>query len=179
MPPATQADFLEVASAAREVAAKGGRRRNVAGPGSPSPDPSRVELVRGSSITFEHPRSINCSIFFCKGDKRLFVLVRTFVGSDKLKDTQRRLKETLDRYVRRHSVVIECLRYRSRLAFDADAAYGPVHCDLFVVPQPSTTDYQRALAELDAITSSDDWLSEIRLSNENKSRRHNHNTGPI
>jgi len=79
---------------------------------------------------------------------------------------------------RRHPVVIECLRYRSRLAFDAGAPYGPVHHDLFVVPQPSTTDYQRALAELDAITSSDDWLSEIRLSNENKSRRHNHNSDP-
>jgi hypothetical protein len=97
--------------------------------------------------------------FFYKGGKRLLVLVRTFVGSDQLKDTQRRLNETLDRYVRRHPAVTECLRYRTRLAFDADAPYGPVHHDLFAVPRPSTADYQRALAELDSITSSNDWLA--------------------
>ena len=109
--------------------------------------------------------------FFRRGDKRLLVLVRTFVDSDRLKDTQRRLKETLDRYVRRHLAVIECLRLRSRLAFNADAPYGPVHHDLFAVPRPRTADYQKALAELDSITSSDEWVTEISRSAENKSRR--------
>ncbi len=133
-----------------------------------------TELAAPELIDFQNGLALTHRLFdfFCNGDKRLLILVRTFVGSDKLKDTQRRLKEALDRYVRRHSVVIECLRNRSRLAFDADAPYGPVHHDLFVVPQPSATDYQRALAELDAITSSDDWRSEIDRSIENRSRRH-------
>jgi hypothetical protein len=38
--------------------------------------------------------------------------------------------------------------------------------------ETTTADYQKALAELDAITSSDDWLTEIGRSVENKSRRH-------
>jgi hypothetical protein len=112
-----------------------------------------ADLAAPKLIDFQNGLPLERQLFefFCKGDNRLFVLVRTFVGSDKLKDTQLRLKETLDRYVRRYSVVIECLRYRSRLAFDADAAYGPVHRDLFVVPQPSTTDYQRALYQFPLI----------------------------
>jgi hypothetical protein len=133
-----------------------------------------AELAAPELIDFQNGLALTRRLFdfFCNGDKRLFVLVRTFVGNDKLKDTQRRLKETLDRYVRRHPAVIECLRYRSRLAFDADAPYGPTHHDLSVVSQPSTAGYQKALAELDAITSSDDWLTEIGRSVENKSRRH-------
>jgi hypothetical protein len=109
--------------------------------------------------------------FFRKRDKRLFITVRTFVDQDRLQSTQNRLKETLNRYVRRHTAVIECLRYRSRLAFDADPPYGPIHHDLFAVPRPSRSDYQNALAELDSITSSEEWVKEVTRSAENKSRK--------
>jgi len=128
--------------------------------------PELIHCQNGLALTYQFVD------FFRNGNERLLVLVRTFLGHEQLKDKQRRLKETLDRYVHRHPAVIECLRYRSRLAFDADPPYGPVHHDLFAVPRPSPADYQRAFAELDSITSSVEWMSEIGHSAQNRSRRH-------
>ncbi len=111
-------------------------------------------------------------VFFSNGHERLMVRVRTYVAVDQLKDRQRRLKTTLDRYIRRHRKVAECLRYWTRLAFDAEAPYGAGHRDLYVCPRVTTMEFQSALAELDTITSSDDWSSEISQSLENRTRRH-------
>jgi hypothetical protein len=109
--------------------------------------------------------------FFSNGHERLMVCVRTYVHDRQLKEVQRRLKVTLDRYIRRHRPVLDCMRDRTRLAFDAEAPYGQAHRDLFVSPQPTTAAVQAALTELDAITSSDDWRDEIKRSTENRCQR--------
>lgn len=88
-----------------------------------------------------------------------------------MKDRQHRLKADLDRYFRRHSAVMQCFKDQTRLAFDAAAPYGPAHRDLFTVPRPTSSEFKRAISELDALTSSDDWLDEIKYSIDNQSRR--------
>jgi hypothetical protein len=58
--------------------------------------------------------------YFCNKQRRLQIVVKTFVGKNELKDSQLRLKAMLDRYIRRHASVVECFQFQTRLAFDAD-----------------------------------------------------------
>jgi hypothetical protein len=109
--------------------------------------------------------------YFCNKESRFQVVVKTFVGKDGLKEGQHRLKEMLDRYIRRHATVLECFRQQTRLAFAAEPPYGPAHRDLFMVPRPTPADFKRAIAELDTLTLSDDWSHEIKRSIENQTRR--------
>jgi hypothetical protein len=94
--------------------------------------------------------------------------MRTFVGAEQ--DKQRRLKEQLDRFVARHSEVLSILTLRSRITY-VDEPYGSALAELFVTPHLSAADFPRALAELDEITSSEDWRDEIGRSLENRLRR--------
>jgi hypothetical protein len=102
---------------------------------------------------------------------RLMVIARTYVGMSELKDTQRQLKLRLERYILHHRALIECWRCRTRLAFDADHSCGREHYKLYVVPPIDPSQLKEALAELDEITLSPDWTSEIDRSVENLSRR--------
>jgi hypothetical protein len=124
-------------------------------------------------IDFKYGLALEQKLFdyFSSQGMRVMVVARTFVGSNQLKDTQCRLKATLDRYVHRHRAVLECARYNTRLAFSADAPYGPAHRNLFCGPAARLiADFRKAMAELDAITSSEDWSIEISRQIENKSR---------
>jgi hypothetical protein len=104
------------------------------------------------------------------GDERLMVIVRTYVGEDQLKDAQRRLKTALERFVDRHRDVLHSLTARSRITYVKEP-YGPVLKGLFGIPHLSTAAFQKTLGELDAITSSQDWLDETNQSRESRSRR--------
>jgi hypothetical protein len=111
------------------------------------------------------------SDYFSNEMWRLLVVARTFVGKNELKENQHRLKAMLDRYIHRNAAVVEAFRQQTRLAFDAVPPYGPAHRDLFMVPRPTPADFKRAIAELDSLTLSDDWLHEIKRSIENQNRR--------
>jgi hypothetical protein len=101
---------------------------------------------------------------------RLVIVVRTFVGGEQLKETQRRLKERLDWFVARYKEVLSCLTLRSRITY-VDKPYGSALVELFVKPLLGTADFPSALAELDEITSSQDWRDEVACSLENRLRR--------
>jgi hypothetical protein len=109
--------------------------------------------------------------YFRNAEWRVQILVKTFIGRDELKDGQHRLKAMLDRYIRRHTTVVESFRNQTRLAFDSEPPYGPALRDLYMVPRPTSDDFKRAIAELDALTLSDEWSNEISRSVENQSRR--------
>jgi hypothetical protein len=66
--------------------------------------------------------------------------------------------------------MIESEKFMTRI----DQAGKTAICEsaqVYLVPQPSTNDYQRAFAGLDAIITSNEWLSEVGRSVENKFRR--------
>jgi hypothetical protein len=99
------------------------------------------------------------------------VIGRTYVGMSDLKDTQHELKMRLEKYIGRHRALVDCWRLRTRLAFDADHLCGREHYKLYVVPPLGPSQLQKALDELDELTSSHDWTSEISRSVENIARR--------
>jgi hypothetical protein len=131
-----------------------------------------ADLVAPQMIDFKDLVGVEHRLadFFSKGNLRLMAIVRTYVAGTQLKDKQRRLREILDRYVHRHRTVVQVLRDRTRLAFDGEGQYGRALYKLYSSPRPSTSDYRKALSELDAITSSEDWSSEIGRSLENRVR---------
>ena len=128
-----------------------------------------VELFAPTIIDFSNGTGIKSDLtdFYRSGGERLAVIVRTYIGGDQLKAAQRRLKETLERFIDRHHDVLCSLTARSRITY-VDEPYGPALAELFVSP---TADVPKALTELDEITASQDWLNEINRSKENRSRR--------
>jgi hypothetical protein len=132
-----------------------------------------LEAAAPTMIDFKYGLALEQKLFdhFNSQGMRVMVVARTFVGGNQLKDRQCRLKAILDRYVRRHPAVLECVKYSTRLAFSAEPPYGPAHRDLFCAPRPGIADFRKAMGELDAITSSEDWSIEISRQIENKSRR--------
>lgn len=130
-----------------------------------------IELFAPTIIDFSNRIGVKRDLtdFYRSGNARLAVTVRTYVGGNQLKEIQRRLKATLERFIDRHRDVLYSLTARSRITY-VDEPYGSALADLFVSPHLSTADFPRALAELDEITSSQDWLNEISRSRENRFR---------
>jgi hypothetical protein len=94
-----------------------------------------------------------------------------YIGFAQLKETQRRLQEELDNFIERHRRLLESFRLRARLAFDSDKLYGPTHYKLYVNPPLRISQLDRAMSDLEQITSSDLWSDEIKRSKENIAKR--------
>ena len=107
--------------------------------------------------------------YYSNGAQRLMVIARTYIGTNELSDGQRKLKLTLDQYIRRHRIVVECWKLRTRLAFDAERC-GREHYKLYVDPRPRPSRLKEALGELDQITSSQPWKDEMNRNLENLAR---------
>lgn len=122
---------------------------------------------------FRNGMVVKQMLFDCCSDgrERLMVKANTYIGNNQLKDVQRSLKTGLDKYIKRHGAIIECLRLRTRLAFDAEHRCGRENYKLYVAPPIRASEFQKALFDLDEITSSVDWSSEISRSVENIRKR--------
>jgi hypothetical protein len=131
-----------------------------------------VELFAPTIVDFSNGVGIerNSTDFHSAQGNRLVVIVRTYIGKEQLKEAQRRLKTALERFVDRHRDVLLSLIARTRITY-VEKPYGSALAKLFVSPHLSTADFPKALAELDEITSSRDWLDEMDRSRENRSRR--------
>lgn len=132
-----------------------------------------VELLAPEVIEFSNGSGIKrrLSDYYRSGNERMVVVVRTFVGGDQLKDTQRRLKLRLENFIRRFPDALTCLMLRSRIT--VDEPYGTTLTDLFVSTHLRKANIPNALAELEEIIMSQDWQDEISRSVENRSRRKN------
>ena len=131
-----------------------------------------VELFAPTVVDFSNGVGIERKLgdFHSTRGERLAVIVRTYIGEEQLKEAQRRLKMVLKRFVDRHRNVLHSLTARSRITY-VEEPYGPTLAELFVAPHLSTADFPKALAELNEITSSQDWLNEVNRSRENRTRR--------
>jgi hypothetical protein len=135
-----------------------------------SANPELIEFVAAEKIAYKH----ELPDIYANDHFRLCVQIRTFVGSNEMKPSQRELFGKLNRFCAAHRRTIDFMKLNARLGIgryqgiDTGDRFGPEMIEILDPPKPSAEDIESAVAEIDKISSSELWLSEVEFSRRNQ-----------
>lgn len=106
--------------------------------------------------------------FYSRGRERVSYVFRTYIGPNEMKEHQVELFRRLDQYCRTHRAAITYFKNEGRLAISGGDGIGSTIAEIIGIQAPSSGILDHALTDLDAISSSDLWLSEVERSRQNR-----------